>query len=105
MAEAQDCEIIFPKTLRFSDLGLDLLPNGGFVFNWAVLLEVYKASKFPNEQIMRRSITTAIQVILAWYQHHLQQGGAPDPIMDGVLQVEAPALKPWPRTLHQPGHA
>lgn len=75
-----------PRDLEFSDLKLRRYPNGDVSFDHQVASRVLEASGVP---LARTTEDLYGDIITSWYDVHLREGGAADPIMDELLAEDA----------------
>lgn len=75
-----------PRDLEFSDLKLRRYPNGDVSFDHQVASHVLEASGVPLARITEDLYS---DIITSWYDVHLREGGAPDPIMDELIAEDA----------------
>lgn len=75
-----------PKDLEFSDLKLRRHPNRDISFDHQVASRVLEASGVPLARITEDLYG---DIITRWYEVHLGEGGAADPIMDELNAEDA----------------
>lgn len=75
--------LVIPEGVDYSALRLAREPDGSITFDTAVLARVAEASGIDPETLDEDAISALLK---AWYVHHCQRGGAPDPVQEGLLE-------------------
>lgn len=84
--EAQMATIKIPAALDFSELRLARYPDTGDVsFDAAIIARIEVASGLPEGFFMGQPEDALAEVITTWYARHRANGGAPDPVAEGLL--------------------
>ena len=97
-------KVAIPVGMDFSELRLARLPKGGVSFDWSVIERVCQASGLPVGLFQDAPEDNLSELIVGWYQAHLQQGGERNPVADDLFYevlLEESADQP---VSHQPGH-
>lgn len=97
---------IVPKGLNFSDLALAREPDGGDLsFNVTALERFCKGNNLDVDSLLEGDDDELCLVIYRWYQIHLAQGGAPDPIQSMIIaEIEVEDLYGEARVIQGPSH-
>lgn len=80
-------QIRIPSDLRFPDLKLGREQSGDLSYDRAVMLRVLAESGVPESAAADLEDLHS-GVIIGWYRMHLQEGGAPDPVMEVLIAEE-----------------
>lgn len=82
--------ITIPDNIAFADLQLSRDSDGAVSFRWSVIERICKASGLSVDLVAADPEEHVAALIVAWYQAHRQQGGAPDPVAEDLIaEVEA----------------
>lgn len=91
MQSIHNLYLTIPPDVTFSDLNLQRdSVTGDLTFEWAPIERICEASGIKPEDLMEKSEETFPELLIAWYQVHLDNGGAPDRVEEQILaEVEA----------------
>ena len=78
-------KITIPEGVDFSDLRLSREPDGSVSFDMAVVEKICRASGIPIALLRDGSEDSVSGLLVAWYQAHIAQGGAHDPVADDLI--------------------
>lgn len=77
--------ITIPEGVDFSDLHLSRESDGSVSFDMAAVETICRASSIPVEMLRDGPEDSVSDLLVAWYQAHIAQGGAHDPIADDLI--------------------
>ena len=79
--------LVIPPGLDFATLELALDPHSGDIsFNWEPLEQICEASGIDLDALMEESEDALSELITAWYEAHIEAGGAPDDIQERLMR-------------------
>ena len=73
--------IAIPDDITFKDLKLGIESDGSYSFDMQVIERICKESNLPLSIITDTPEDNVANLIMRWYELHLQNGGEPDPVM------------------------
>jgi hypothetical protein len=85
MSTQQTFQVCIPDDMTFADLKLARKPNGGVTFDWAVIERICQASGLPAEMFSDSPEDNLCELIVGWYQAHLQSGGEVDLVCEDLF--------------------
>jgi hypothetical protein len=95
-----------PEGLSFADLHLSRdAEDGAVVFAMEPIEAICEASGLDIEEVVEGPEPTICVLIAAWYEFHLQNGGAPDPVQEDFLEETRLELERGHGFTYPPGHA
>jgi hypothetical protein len=102
MQSIRSLYLTIPPDVNFSDLNLQRdSVTGDLTFEWAPIERICEASGIKPEDLMEKSEETFPELLIAWYQVHLDNGGAPDRVEEQILaEVEAEIIYGVENVLH-----
>ena len=103
--EYQTASIAIPDGVRFSDLRLARDPDGDVSVDFSVIEKICQASDFPFEPLRDGPEDNLASLIVNWYQAHLAQGGARDPVADDLIAEVEAEDRAGQAASHPPGRA
>ena len=77
--------VSIPTDLSFSDLNLARDADGHVSFYRGVIERVCEASEIPSELFFGAHEDNVAGLIVQWYQAHIANGGARDPVADDLI--------------------
>ena len=79
--------LVIPPGLDFATLELALDPDSGDIsFNWEPLEQICAASGLDLDALIEESEDALSELITAWYEAHVEAGGAPDDIQERLMR-------------------
>ena len=95
-----------PEGINFADLHLSRdTEDGAVVFAMEPIEAICEASGLDIEQVVEGPEPMICVLIAAWYQIHLQRGGAPYPVQEDFLEEARLELERGYGFSYPPGHA
>lgn len=95
-----------PESVHFEDLHLSRnADDGHVVFDLEPIEAICQASGLDFEDFVNGPEGMVGAFIAAWYQIHLQQGGAPDPVQEDLLEEVRLEEERGGGFSYPPGHA
>lgn len=95
-----------PNGLEFEDLALTRDPVTGTVrFNTAPLQAICDASGLDLVALAGSHDGVVCALIAAWYEDHLREGGAPDPVLEALDEEAWYEMERGGGFSYPPGHA
>ena len=77
--------ITIPAGLDFSALNLRRDADGNVSFDWSVIEQICEASGLDPAMFAESPEDNVASLITTWYRHHLENGGARDPVQDDLI--------------------
>jgi hypothetical protein len=77
--------IRIPETLKFTDLNLAFDQSGMISFDWQAIEQICAYNHLPIDVFKQGPEDNAVSLIVVWYGHHRQAGGALDPVMEEYI--------------------
>ncbi|WP_157118913.1 hypothetical protein [Azohydromonas lata] len=98
--------VTIPDGVKFADLRLSRNVGDGSVrFAMAPIEAICKASALDFAEIVHGPQPLVGQLILAWYEDHLKDGGAPDPVQEDLREEARLEAERGGGFAYPPGHA
>lgn len=99
-------QVTIPDGVEFADLHLSRNVDDGLVrFAMAPIAAICEASTLDLGEIMEGPQPLVGLLIAAWYEAHIQQGGAPDPVQEDLMEEARLELEHGGGFAYPPGHA
>lgn len=105
MEGAMLAKIVIPENIDFTDLKLRRDADGAVAFDWSPLEEICAASNLDPDLLRNAPEDNVSGLIVAWYQAHCQDGGAPDPVAEDLIAEVMAEEKAGQHSSHTPGRA
>ena len=103
--QQQMTNVAIPEDLEFSDLNLSRESDGSVSSDLAVIERICEASGLPVEIFRDGPEDNIAELIIRWYEMHLQDGGEADPVAEDLLAEAIAEEKAGQTVSHQPGRA
>jgi hypothetical protein len=95
-----------PYGVEFGDLHLSRSQDDGLVhFEMAPIQAICEASALDLEELVLGPQPLVGLLIAAWYEVHIAQGGAPDPVQEDLMEEARLVTEHGGGFAHAPGHA
>ncbi|MDZ5459710.1 hypothetical protein [Azohydromonas lata] len=98
--------VTIPDGVEFADLRLSRNADDGLVrFAMAPIEAICQASALDLDEIVQGPQPLVGLLIAAWYEDHLKDGGAPDPVQEDLREEARLARERGGGFAYPPGHA
>ena len=98
--------VTIPDGVEFADLRLSRNVDDGLVrFAMAPIESICEASALDLAEIMDAAQPLVGLLIEAWYEDHLRDGGAPDPVQEDLREEARLEMERGGGFTYPPGHA
>lgn len=98
--------VTIPDGVEFADLCLSRDAGEGLLrFKMAPIEAICEASDLDLDAIVQGPRPLVGLLIAAWYEAHLAQGGAPDPVQEDLLEETRLEMEHGGGFTYPPGHA
>lgn len=98
--------VTIPDGVEFADLCLRRDADDGLVrFNVAPIAAICEASALDLGEIVQGPQPLVGLLIAAWYEAHISEGGAPDPVQEDLLEEARLEMEHGGGFAYPPGHA
>jgi hypothetical protein len=98
--------VTIPNGIEFADLRLARDVDDGLVhFNMAPIEAICEASALDFSEIVQGPQPLVGLLIAAWYEAHIAQGGAPDPVQEELMEETRLEMELGGGFSYPPGHA
>jgi hypothetical protein len=98
--------VTIPDGVEFADLRLSRNVDDGFVrFAMAPIEAICEASALDLAEVVQGPQPLVGLLIQAWYEDHLRDGGAPDPVQEDLREEARLELERGGGFTYPPGHA
>ena len=98
--------VTIPEGVEFADLRLSRdVDNGRVRFSMAPIAAICEASDLDLAELVDGPEPLVVPLIAAWYAAHVEEGGAPDPVQEDLLEENRLEMKHGGGFAYPPGHA
>jgi hypothetical protein len=98
--------VTIPDGVEFADLCLSRDINNGLLrFKMAPIEAICEASDLDLDAMVEGPRPLVGLLIAAWYEAHLAQGGAPDPVQEDLVEEARLEMEHGGGFTYPPGHA
>lgn len=97
--------VAVPPGVTFADLKLRRNSTGAVSFDWPPIERICEASGIDIAVLRDGPEDNVAELIVAWYDQHREQGGAPDPVQDELIAEAIAEDKRGSGLSHPPGRA
>lgn len=104
--DMRQLRVTIPEGVEFADLCLSRdMGNGQVRFKMAPIEAICEASALDLDEIVQGPQPLVGLLIAAWYEAHLAQGGAPDPVQEDLVEEARLEMAHGGGFAYPPGHA
>ncbi|WP_157270126.1 hypothetical protein [Azohydromonas aeria] len=98
--------VTIPEGVEFEDLRLTRdVANGRVRFSMAPIAAICEASDLDLDELVDGPEPLVVPLIAAWYAAHVEEGGAPDPVQEDLLEETRLEMERGGGFFYPPGHA
>jgi hypothetical protein len=98
--------VTIPDGVEFADLRLSRNVEDGLVrFAMAPIEAICEASELDLAELVQGPRPLVGLLIAAWYAAHINEGGAPDPVQEDLMQEAQLEMEHGGGFMYPPGHA
>lgn len=98
--------VTIPDGVEFADLRLTRdAANGRVRFSMAPIAAICEASDLDLAELVDGPEPLVVPLIAAWYTAHVEEGGAPDPVQEDLLEETRLEREHGGGFSYPPGHA
>jgi hypothetical protein len=98
--------VTIPESVEFADLHLSRdVDNGQVRFSMAPIEAICEASALDLAELVDDPQSLVVLLIAAWYRAHVNEGGAPDPVQEDLIEETRLEMEYGGGFTYPPGHA
>jgi hypothetical protein len=98
--------VTIPDGVEFADLQLSRdVANGRVRFSMAPIAAICEASDLDLTEVVDGPLPLVVPLIAAWYRAHIDEGGAPDPVQEDLIEEAHLEMERGGGFTYPPGHA